>query len=167
MEIKIGDKLEGMETGYFISPNILFDEVRNLSSYEKLTYLYLCRCCNNGKVGFPSFATIAATCSFSDATAIRAVKGLLDKGCIKKQKRPKGESNLYVVNYKLLEAIADSNKVIAHSNKVIADSNNPPIAHSNTIKNYSFINKEEEKETLPIQEGKKILNNLIQGLKNT
>jgi hypothetical protein len=171
MEIKKGDKLEAMETGYFQAPNILFDKVDYLSSYEKLTYLYLCRCCNNGKVGFPSYSTIAANCSFSRDTAIRAVRSLFDKGCITKQKGLKGESNLYIVNYKLLTGSSRQQpsklEVVADSNQVVADSNQQVVAGSNPIKNYVLDKDIREKESLPIQEVKKILNNLIQGLKNT
>jgi len=147
--ITSSDKLQALETGYFLSPNSLFDKVENLSSYEKLTYLYLCRCCNNGKVGFPSYNTIAKVCNFSKDTAIRAVKGLLDKNCIVKQKGIKGKNNLYIVNYKLLTGSSSQRppelKVVAESDKVVAESDKWVVAESDSIKNYVIKKKEEEK----------------------
>jgi len=168
MTINKGDKLEGV-IPFFMVPNIIFDEVDNLTEHEKITYLYFCRCCNNGKAAFPSFPTIAAKCNFSRHTAIRAVSGLLEKGFITKEKRPKGSSNLYRIN--LLTSSSreqlPNREVVADSNYPVAESNYPVVADSNSINNYLLYKEELKKESLPSQEGKKILNNIIEDLKNT
>lgn len=85
------------ETGFFMSPNEIFDR-EDLSSKEKLIFLYLCRCSNNGSAAFPSYNTIGAKTSISRKTVIETVKMLVDKGLLEKKERVvNGEntSNIY------------------------------------------------------------------------
>jgi len=98
---------------YFQVPNSIFDfdlnisdiktnALRKLSSTEKLVYIYLCRCSNNGSTAFPSYNTIAEKCGISRKTAMVAVKALSDNNLISKQIRAKdykhSETNIYSVN---------------------------------------------------------------------
>ena len=88
-----------------MSPNIIIDIEGVLNSNEKLVYLILCRYGNNNTVAFPSYTTIAAKGEFSRPTAIKAVKGLIEKGFITKQtiksKTGAYSRNLYEVNYNI------------------------------------------------------------------
>lgn len=70
-----------MEVPYFQSPNSIF-EVEGLTTYELATYLYLCRCGNQGSKIFPSYADIAYKINASAKTAQRAIQGLIDKKLI-------------------------------------------------------------------------------------
>lgn len=98
---------------YFQVPNGIFDFdlnisdpktnlPRKLSPTEKLTYIYLCRCSNNGSTAFPSYNTIADKCGISRKTAMVAVKTLTDNNLISKQIRSKdykhSETNIYSIN---------------------------------------------------------------------
>ena len=91
------------EVPYFQTPNEIFET--KLTVNEKIIYIYLCRCANNGKVAFPSYQTIADKCSISKSTAIRSIKVLVNEGYVIKQYRIKedGEnySNLYNVSYNI------------------------------------------------------------------
>lgn len=91
------------EVPYFQTPNDIF--TCDITNNEKLVYMYLCRCANNGKVAFPSYNTIGKNCSISKSTAIRSVKVLVEKGFVVKEYRIKDHaenySNIYRVNYDL------------------------------------------------------------------
>ena len=85
---------------YFQTPNDIFET--ELSIYEKMVYIYICRCCNNGQTAFPSYQTIADKCSLSRRKAIDAVKVLIEHGYVIKQyhyKNGENYSNYYKVNY--------------------------------------------------------------------
>ncbi len=87
---------------YFQTPNEIFK--MDLKTNEKLVYIYLCRCGNDGKNAFPSYQTIAKNCSIGKSTAIKCMNALVDKGLVVKQYRFKeGEnySNVYKVDYDL------------------------------------------------------------------
>jgi len=88
-----------MNVPYFQVPNAVFE--LDLKYYEKLVYMYLCRCGNHGGTAFPSYLQIAKKCGISKRTAINAVRTLENEGLIIKQKRQKtnGEhtSNVYEV----------------------------------------------------------------------
>jgi len=87
---------------YFQTPNDIFK--LDLKVNEKLVYIYLCRCGNEGKNAFPSYQTIADNCSISKSTAIRCMNKLVNIGLVVKKYRFKdGEnySNIYQVNYNL------------------------------------------------------------------
>ena len=81
---------------YFQAPNDIFET--DLTNNQKLIYLYLCRCTNNGKTAFPSYQTIANKCGMSKRNAIYCVKVLIERSFIVKQyrvKEGKNNSNLY------------------------------------------------------------------------
>lgn len=88
------------EVPYFQTPNDIFE--CDLTSNEKIVFMYLCRCGNNGKKAFPSQQTIADKCSVSKSTAKRAVSILEWNGYIIKERRFKegyNKSNIYRINY--------------------------------------------------------------------
>ena len=85
-----------MDVPYFQVPNTIF--CVNLTKYELLALVYLCRCNNNGKTAFPSYKTIAKNCSISRNKAIDAIRSLERKELIRVTRRPgngKNNSNLY------------------------------------------------------------------------
>lgn len=87
------------------------EEDRLLNNYEIVVYMYLCRCCNNGKSAFPSYSTIAKRCRISESSAKNAIKVLVDNGFLLKKNRGftennegqvnKNYSNTYKINYSL------------------------------------------------------------------
>lgn len=112
-----------MKIEYFQVPNEIFDldinvvvdekkkvkgskEVvtvkRPLKTYEKLIYIYLCRCGNQGNQAFPSYNTIAKQCAIGRVTAIEGVANLIKNGLLEKRGRKKegsseDNSNIYFV----------------------------------------------------------------------
>lgn len=88
-----------MDIPYFQVPNSIFEI--GLNSYQLSVYMYLCRCCNNGKAGFPSYSTIAARCGMSRRKSIDVIRELEDKQLVIKALRPKSscdnETNLYKI----------------------------------------------------------------------
>ena len=100
-----------MNVPYFQVPNSIFDlEIivsavedvrgrkmrinREMRASEKLVYIYLCRCANQGSRAFPSYADIARKCGISKRTAIRAIEVLVENGFLKKFSRQL-QSNVY------------------------------------------------------------------------
>ncbi len=93
-------------TDYFQVPNDIFDEeikindngsIRELRTTEKLVYIYLCRCSNNGNQAFPSYETISKKCGISRRKAIDIIN-LLDKNSlitkeVRRNKNPNRKSN--------------------------------------------------------------------------
>lgn len=73
-------------TGWFAAPNEIFDR-DDLSAFERLVFLYLCRCLGPDGRAWPSYQRIAASCGISRRAAIDAVRGLVDKGLITVQPR--------------------------------------------------------------------------------
>lgn len=63
--------------GYFQVDNDIFDNYTlGLSLHEKIVYIYLSRCSNQGATAFPSYKTIAKRCGMGRRSAIKAVKAL-------------------------------------------------------------------------------------------
>jgi DNA-binding transcriptional ArsR family regulator len=100
-----------MDVPYFQVPNSIFDldiiisvdetvrgrkmkVNREMRASEKLIYIYLCRCANQGSRAFPSYADIARKCGISKRTAIRAIEVLRENGFLKKFSR-RLQSNVY------------------------------------------------------------------------
>ena len=101
-----------MNVPYFQVPNSIFDldliisaveDVhgrkkmkinREMRASEKLIYIYLCRCANQGSRAFPSYADIAKKCGISKRTAMRAIEVLVENGFLKKFPRQL-QSNVY------------------------------------------------------------------------
>ncbi len=85
---------------YFQVANEIWD-VKNLGTYEKLVYMYLARCGNQGSKAFPSYSTIAEKCDMSRSKAIDSVKKLEGVGLLTKRERkinPKqNKTNIYEV----------------------------------------------------------------------
>lgn len=121
--------LEGLDNGFFKAPNDIFDlefkvvaekrvvkkvggetkyeyieTVRNLDAVEKLVYLYICRCANNGRSAFPSYRNIAQKCNISLDKATKSINVLVNNCFIQKKTRGgQGErmlkySNVYNIN---------------------------------------------------------------------
>lgn len=95
-------KLEIVEKSYF-------DNV-----YELAVYTALSRYCNNGQVAFPSIATLAKRCCCGQTSVKNAIKGLEEKGFIKKLNRKKANSaendtNIYAI--KNIEEIVNVGRV--------------------------------------------------------
>lgn len=139
------------ETGYFFGPNEIFDnEIADV--YEKLVYLYLCRCANNSASAFPSYQTIADKCSMSRRKAVNVIESLISKKLLSKTVRAgdeKNQSNLY----KVLSASAH------HAPPSAQDA--PPLVHDMhhpsaqrapykelSIKNYSYKSTTTDKEDI-------------------
>ncbi|AEF95045.1 hypothetical protein Desca_2206 [Desulfotomaculum nigrificans CO-1-SRB] len=74
------------ETGFFMGDNAIFDR-HDLSVYEKIVYLYLCRRADSESRAWPSYARIAQDCGISRDTAIRAVAKLVEKELLEKNAR--------------------------------------------------------------------------------
>ena len=107
---------------FFQCPNAIFDDEK-LKTYEKLVYVYICRCGNNS-TAFPSYNTIAKKCSISRMSAIRAIDKLCEDGYILKKQRYNGYenySNVYEIN---IEKIIPSNSQILPSNLEILGGSN-------------------------------------------
>jgi len=128
--------IEGIETNYFQVSNMIFDleftvkankrvieknyysdgshkytnidEIRKLSSIEKLVFIYICRCGNNGKAAFPSYSTISNKCNISREKARLSIEVLNNNSFILKKnrghqadkcnQRTKSYSNIYKIN---------------------------------------------------------------------
>jgi hypothetical protein len=97
-KIKLEEGELKFEFPYFQCPNEIFDKdfeiidqiknvKRNMDNYEKLILIYLFRCCNNGKVAFPSYNTISKRCCCSRRKAMYSVDNLLQNGFIEKKNR--------------------------------------------------------------------------------
>lgn len=73
-----------VDVPFFQAPNGLFDS--DLTIYDKIVYLYLCRCGNNSRA-FPSYQTIANKCGISRRKAIDTIDALVAKGYLIKHGR--------------------------------------------------------------------------------
>lgn len=96
------NKVEIVEKSYF-------DNV-----YELVVYTALSRYCNNGQVAFPSIQTLAKRCCCGQTSIKNAIKGLEQKGFIKKINRKKANSaendtNIYAI--KNIEQIVNVGRV--------------------------------------------------------
>jgi DNA-binding transcriptional regulator LsrR (DeoR family) len=123
-----------LEKEFFQAPNAVFDNLDlGLSRYDRIVYLYLCRCSNQGADAFPGYRVIARKCGISRATARRAVKSLEDKEFITVTRRPKSnrdnESNLYQVN--LLPSITGTPGVVSHRHRPSATGTPPLVKQGN------------------------------------
>lgn len=73
--------------GYFPTPNDIFKRCKDLIDSEKLTLMVLLRHADKDAKCFPSYNTIADLLGKSRITAIRAIKGLVEKGYVEKKHR--------------------------------------------------------------------------------
>jgi len=98
---KFGD-LKGIP--FTISPNWLHEEISGLTKIERLVLGNLCRrASGQDKTSFPSTGRIALDTDSTKPSVIKAVKSLIEKGCLTKEERfgedGKQMSNLYSVNF--------------------------------------------------------------------
>ena len=97
-KVKIKD---ARQQNYFIISNWVVDK-EELSIYEKMIYIVLCRYADNQTSDcYPSLKTIAKKSDITKPTAIKYINKLIDKGYIKKTKRKKDDggdySNVYTI----------------------------------------------------------------------
>ena len=82
-------------------PNEIYEI--GLTASQIAVYAYLSRCSNQGSTAFPSYETIGRKSGTSRATAIRAVKALVEKGLIDKEVRKtdydENKTNIYIVRH--------------------------------------------------------------------
>lgn len=127
-----------MSVPYFQVPNDIFDldiKVRDsglqrkLRTSEKLVYIYLCRCSNQGSNAFPSYKTIGDKCGISRRKAIDAIKLLLKNRLLIKQVRPKdnkdNETNTYEVITPSATIALGASEMIAPPSATIAPNKEP------------------------------------------
>jgi DNA-binding transcriptional regulator YhcF (GntR family) len=150
--------------GFFISPNSIFD-VAELNTYEKICYLYLCRCSDSEKKSFPSYEKIGEKTGVSRRTAMRAVKSLEEKGYVVVKRRTnnkkKNTSNLYTI-LSPEEVTSDSQTpeqdfVVTNSHHLSSDSQSPSVVtHSHPINthliNTHIINTQQQTEHVVVRE---------------
>lgn len=78
--------------GYFQVDNDIFDnDTIGLNWCDKMVYMYLSRCSNQGATAFPSYKTIAKRCGMCKRSAIKAVK-ILEKRRFLQVERSKDSS---------------------------------------------------------------------------
>jgi len=90
-----------LDIPYFQTPNKIFDTELNI--YQKMIYIYLARCANQGSKAFPSYATITKKCSMGRTKAIATINELIELGIVKKEIRRNADdsenlTNVYVVD---------------------------------------------------------------------
>lgn len=121
------------DTGFFQGDNAIFDR-HDLSVYEKIVYLYLCRRADSESRAWPSYNRIGMDCGISRDTAIRAIAKLIEKGLLIKNVRKDANGNLTSNEYILLSvgpekkiqqqgSSCEQPGVVATSDQVVADSN--------------------------------------------
>lgn len=76
----------------------IFEKKKFKSSNELLTYLYIINKMKNGEAVF-SYSDLSRACLYSNRTAIRVIKELINDGwIIKKNKCNKNAKNTYYLN---------------------------------------------------------------------
>jgi len=137
-------------------------ESPNLSTYEKLTYITLCKFANQENNCFPSRKKLSELVSCSVRTIDRTINSLIQKKLITKTKRMnnKGEytSNLYTIQG--FQGFQQKKGVATHSRQG-SDSQSPP-GDSQSPELYSFNNIKTEEEDLQIKIPAKIKNKFQQ-----
>ena len=111
--------------------------------YELAVYTTLSRYCNNGKVAFPSISTLAKKCCCGQTSVKNAIKGLEQKGFIKKLNRKKvnsleNDTNIYAI--KNIEEIFKVGRVATDVGRVATDVGRVATSKNNNINNNN-INK--------------------------
>lgn len=90
------------EVPFFQVDNEIFDLALPLNIYQKIVYIYLCRCSNQGAQAFPSYLTISKKCGMSRRKAIDTINELIELNLLQKEVRPKNNkenlSNIYILN---------------------------------------------------------------------
>ena len=90
----------GRPTGLFFSYDAIFER-HDLTTLQKLVYIYFCRRANNNGQSTPSYDDIAKDCGCHRSSAIEAVNTLGKMGLVVKHRRKRQNgsdtSNMYVV----------------------------------------------------------------------
>ncbi|MDF9409509.1 helix-turn-helix domain-containing protein [Pelotomaculum isophthalicicum JI] len=90
----------GRPTGLFFSYDAIFER-QDLSTLQKLVYIYFCRRANGNGESMPAYDVIARDCGCHRISAIDAVKQLDSKGLVVKHRRKRyngsDTSNMYVI----------------------------------------------------------------------
>ncbi|BAF58343.1 hypothetical protein PTH_0162 [Pelotomaculum thermopropionicum SI] len=90
----------GRPTGLFFSYDAIFER-HDLTTLQKLVYIYFCRRANNNGQSTPSYDDIAKDCGCHRSSAIEAVNTLGKMGLVVKHRRKRHNgsdtSNMYVV----------------------------------------------------------------------
>lgn len=98
----------------FVVPVELMD-FPDLDIYEQMIYMVLRSFCNpRNNSAFPKYATLAKLGRMSERKAIDAVKGLTEKGLIKKEIRLKVTNNRKVTNDSNLYTLVHPNEALSH-----------------------------------------------------
>jgi hypothetical protein len=98
----------------FVVPVELMD-FPDLDIYEQMIYMVLRSFCNpRNNSAFPKYATLAKLGRMSERKAIDAVKGLIEKGLIKKEIRLKVTNHRKVTNDSNLYTLVHPNEALSH-----------------------------------------------------
>ncbi len=98
----------------FVVPVELMD-FPDLDIYEQMIYMVLRSFCNpRNNSAFPKYATLAKLGRMSERKAIDAIKGLIEKGLIKKEIRLKVTNHRKVTNDSNLYTLVHPNEALSH-----------------------------------------------------
>lgn len=91
---------KGWNTGFFTSPDAIFDT--DASLHGKMVYLYLCRCADSQAQSFPSIADICQKTGMKRTKCCESLNELEERGLLTREARYKGDSkerssNLYTL----------------------------------------------------------------------
>jgi len=135
---------------YFQVANEIFD-VEGLDTYEKLVYMYLARCGNQGSKAFPSYNTIAEKCDMGRSKAIKSVKTLEEIGLLTKEEREFNETqnktNLYEVEKPRDVRSLPNKKRKSSTNTTPPSVSDTPPSVQDTLNDKEIKDKETQKET--------------------
>ena len=98
--------------GYFQVDNDIFDnDALGLSWCDKLVYIYLSRCSNQGATAFPSYKTTARKCGMGKGSAITAVK-ILEKRRFIEVERSKDSCIKHNPNHYMVLPLPKMNQIL-------------------------------------------------------
>ncbi|MEG0022782.1 MAG: helix-turn-helix domain-containing protein [Cetobacterium sp.] len=148
---------------YFKIENAVIDNPEIFSNiYESHLFMVLARFCNNGKVAFPSYNTLAKLCYCSKSTIIRSMKSLEDKKLINKVVRVNkirnnhvNDTNLYTINnvkeYVVKDKSGENIGGVCETLGVVSERNHPSICET---PNKELVKKNNEKKNTTTREEK-------------
>jgi DNA-binding Lrp family transcriptional regulator len=123
---------------YFQTPNAIFEA--DLTIYQKMVYIYICRRGNQGGQAYPGYGRIAKDCGMSKPQAKRSVKALESKGYITVERRRINErineSNIYDIK-NMLGGISQISGVVSdrYQGSISQIPKEEPVNKNNTKKN--------------------------------
>ena len=116
------------EVPYFQVPNSIFDLDLPLTLQDKIIYIFLSRCSNQGAQAFPSYNTMAKKCGMSKRMAQYSISHLEACGLLEKEVRPKKNKENFTNIYILNDPSAYSAPPGAHSASLPSAPGAPPSA---------------------------------------